>query len=160
MMAFEGDFKLAFDLIIENLKAHPERAHRSVILIASGSEEKWTYADVKADRWSQNVYEPGLRELSSLGVPIVCAAGNEANDPARQNIDSLPAAYQDDDTPIINVAAAAFDGNRLSMSQHGPQLTMYAPGDQLESQPVDDITVGRNSGSSVGMYRCPRNLAI
>jgi hypothetical protein len=98
----------------------------------------------------QDIFEPGLKELLSLGVPIVCAAGNAAQKQGRQNIDTAPAVYQDQDTPLINVGAANFDGDSWEGSQYGKQLTLYAPGVQVAVQSVNGEQPVFRTGTSAG----------
>lgn len=146
----EGDFQDAFELVIQDLKAHPGRAHQSVILITLGSEEPTNYRDSKGDPIARMIFENPIKELLGLGVPIICAAGNEGDKPNRHNIDARPAVYQDEDIPLINVGAANYKGERLSMSQYGSQLTVYAPGFSVEAQSASDLETITATGTSIG----------
>ena len=159
----ELDFANAFELITDDLEAHPERQDRSVILIASGSEEPETYDRVKGDvKWQKN-YEIPMEGLLAMGVPIVLAAGNYAEKPNRQNIDSRPQIYQSEDMPLINVGAASYEGERISMSQSGPRLTVYAPGEKVDGLFKDDFGSKLESGTSVGtsdQHQCLKSFVI
>jgi hypothetical protein len=145
-----GDFELAFNLIIKDINARPQRAHRSVIVITSAIEDSTTLADAKADSFARDTFEEPIRALFDLGVPIVCAAGNYGGDPNRQNIDTVPPVYATADFPLINVGAANYDGERLPMSQGGEHLTIYAPGSQVEAQSQIDMKAGKFTGTSIG----------
>jgi hypothetical protein len=157
-MMFENEVGNAFDLIFANIQAHPERAHQSVVLIASGSEDAYSYAIAKADETIRSIYEGGIQQILGLGIPIVCAAGNNAEKPGRQNIDTLPSVLQDENTPLINVGAADYEGNRILMSQHGSQLTVYAPGYLVESQSPVDLSPIVSTGTSNRKYKYPCEL--
>jgi major intracellular serine protease len=151
MGAVVTEFQFTFELILEDLKTHPERAHRSVILISMGTESPSTLKDSKEDEADQEIFEIPIKRLLDLGVPIICAAGNYADNPNRQNIDSQPALYQAEDTPIINVGAADFTGERYAKSQTGNQLTLYAPGVGIE---YGEFDIGKKllTGTSLGKY--------
>lgn len=158
MLQSQADFHEAFQLIIQDLKNHPDRARRSVILIVSGSEDKYTLESARADDLVRDYFELPMEEILGLGVPIVCAAGNEALDSTRSNIDSVPAVFQDTDTPLINVGAADYNGNRVPKSQYGNQLTIYAPGDQVAAQSVEDLEESLNFGTSIGRWTLPYKI--
>ncbi|KAH7347071.1 peptidase S8/S53 domain-containing protein [Pyrenochaeta sp. MPI-SDFR-AT-0127] len=130
----ESDFLDAFKQILSDLSAHPERQDRSVVLVASGSEEPDTYDNVKRELSYKYNYEIPMRSLLAMGVPIVLAAGNFAQEPNRQNIDSRPQIYQSEDIPLIN---------------SGLLVTVYAPGDNVEGLFKDDFTSKVQSGTSM-----------
>ena len=144
-----NQFPRAFDAIIDDIENHPDRAHKSVVLVTAGNENQQTQADL-ADQYIQEVYLPRLQELFRLGIPVVCAAGNEAEEQGRPNIDTLPAFLESEDTPLINLGATANNGNRIPMSQDGDLVTIYAPGDQVEGQSTTDMFGGVTSGTSLG----------
>lgn len=146
----EVDFLHAFNLISDDLKAHPERQDRSVVLMASGSAEHDTYDNVKGNKEWQENYEFPIRKILTMGVPIVLAAGNYGKEPSRHNIDSRPQIYQSEDMPLINVGAANYDGDRIPMSQMGPLLTVYAPGENVEGLSKNDFNSKTETGTSVG----------
>jgi hypothetical protein len=135
---------------LQDLKDNPDRAHKSVVLIAWGTDDFYTYEEAKKDEDLQAIFEQGLKDVLNLGVPIVCAAGNEARTQGRQNIDTAPAVYQDQNTPLINVGGANFDGERWEGSQYGSQLTLYAPGVQIAVQAVTGFQPVLRTGTSVG----------
>lgn len=150
MSYFETDIEYAFTSIKDDLTAHPGRQDRSVILMAAGSEDSTTYDDAKGNEdWRQN-YEYPMQLLLAMGVPIVLAAGNNGGEPNRQNIDTRPQIYQSEDMPLIIVGAANYDGERIPMSQGGPLLTVYAPGEKVEGISKDDFSSTEESGTSVG----------
>jgi hypothetical protein len=148
------EFGVAMELILEDLRRHPERAHQSVIVASTGWDEPGfdTYEKVKQDQECQKMYALDIRKILSLGVPIVCAAGNYAERPGRGNIDSLPMLFSDETTPIINVGAADYNGQRAPFSQGGSQVTIYAPGVDIEVPFKIDHQTKTVPGTSVGKY--------
>jgi hypothetical protein len=127
-----------------------------VILLALGSDEKGDYAADKANPVWQNTYLAPMKHLLGLGIPIVCAAGN--NVPFQENrkkIDSRPQLFQDSTFPIINVGAADFQGKRLSMSRYNDEPMIYAPGDRVQAQSRDGGALSITpSGTSIGKWDC------
>jgi hypothetical protein len=146
------DITNSFYLVLQDLKANPGRAHRSVVVVSRGWEEdgKKTYAEVIKDDAFVARHAGSLRQILGLGVPVVCAAGNSADESGRQNIDALPMLFQDDATPLINVGAANYDGSRRAKSQGGSQLTLYAPGEDIEVPQKTDFVSQTESGTSMG----------
>jgi hypothetical protein len=145
----EEDFLDAFEMIWQDLQDHPERLHRSVVLLSSGSGKGLTHASVATDKIAQKVFGRPIRNLLGLGVPIVCAAGNAAGDPQSTNVDSLPAVLQDDSTPLIVVGNADDDGKRYSTSQVSSAPMLYAPGVKVEVQSNRDRNYEEATGTSV-----------
>lgn len=126
------------------------RQKNSVVILSAGMETSLTRDQLSTDATYLIEYYSPVRRLLDLGVPLICASGNFADQPGRQDIDSLPQLYQGDDLPIINVGAAGYDGQRWYKSQGGPVLTLYAPGvDVLTMSKVEQQHV-RNSGTSLG----------
>lgn len=131
-----------------------KRQKKSVILMAGGWQEEGTdtgtYEKLKNSKVMHDWYGNGLRAILNIGVPIVCAAGNYANQQGRENIDTVPPLFQDEDTPLINVGAADYEGKRLAMSQGGNQVTIYAPGLDIVIPRKNDFETELQSGTSVG----------
>lgn len=146
------DFADGFKAVQQDLKAHPDRQHKSVVLTSRGTFPSYTPAEAKSNPWVQRTFGKTLKKLLDLGVPIVCASGNNTpKQPRAAVIDSLPMVLQADDMPIINVGAAQANGQRLAMSQDGPQVTIYAPGEQVKAQTKEDRNLLTQSGTSLGM---------
>lgn len=145
------------DMVLEDLEANPDRQHRSVITFASGWQiskyDANTYEKLKNIEELQTTFGKTLRKVLNLGVPFVCAAGNYRQEPGRDNIDTMPALFQDEDTPLINVGAADYEGKRARMSQGGNQLTIYAPGVDIAVPQKEDFQEGIASGTSLGQSR-------
>lgn len=141
------DWTEALTLIIEDIKAHQasNRYKRSVVSIAAGQ----TFISSTEGEFAASVFKPFLKELFNLGVPMVCAAGNIDKD-GSSDIDSIPQALQDVDTPIINVGAADYDGHRTSKSKFGDKLTIYAPGKDVECQSKEQYVSISRPGTSLG----------
>lgn len=146
------DITNSFKLVLQDLKANPDHARQSVVVVARGWQEdgKKTYADVIKDDVFVNLHAGSLRQILGLGVPVVCAAGNYAEQQGRQDIDTLPMLFQYDATPLINVGAANYDGSRRAASQGGSQLTLYAPGQDVEVPQRIDFQSQLESGTSMG----------
>jgi hypothetical protein len=111
-----------------------------------------TYAQLKETAKLQLYYGDPLRDLLKLGVPVVCAAGNNAKVAGRENIDHLPALWQDEETPVINVGGAGYDGKRADFSQGGSQVTIYAPGVDIEIPTARDFNSKTEYGTSLCKY--------
>jgi hypothetical protein len=94
-----------------------------------------------------------------MGVPFVCASGNHGTEPNRHNMDTVPGVLQDADTPIIVVGSAEYDGSRSDFSQDGSQVTIYAPGREVEVQSLTDFQSTIKSGTSYGTFQ-KRHLAL
>jgi hypothetical protein len=146
----DDDMQPAFDLILDDINANPGRAQHSVVLIAKGTTDSWTYQRAMNDDWKKSDWLSGIKKLQDLGVPFICAAGNYGEDPMRPSIDTIPAVFQDDDTPIIVVGAADYEGARVPSSQLGPQLTVYAPGKEVLGQRREFKGEGTFTGTSMG----------
>ncbi|KAH7075138.1 hypothetical protein FB567DRAFT_597071 [Paraphoma chrysanthemicola] len=97
----ETEFEQAFRLVTDDLRDHPGRAERSVVLITRGFDET-TLAEAKLDDISRKLWEVNIRALFDLGVPIVMAAGNNAQGESKYVINSRPQIYQEPGVPIIN----------------------------------------------------------
>ena len=151
----EAEFKNAINLIVEDLKANPDRQHRSVVVMSRGFGHIPGLARQKAfknGRLARRTWLVPVQELFDLGVPLVLSAGNHAETLGRKEIDNMPKIFQDEDTPIINVGAADFNGERGSFSQYGQYLTLYAPGVDIEGMTREDKKAQDTpvQGTSVG----------
>ncbi|KAH7392248.1 peptidase S8/S53 domain-containing protein [Phaeosphaeria sp. MPI-PUGE-AT-0046c] len=153
-MTFDSlDFSAAISMVLDDLEANPGREHRSVISFAGGwgevDRDANTYEKLKNDDVLQREFGYTLRRIMNLGVPIVCASGNYGEKQGRENIDTLPALFQDEDTPLINVGAADYEGKRAPSSQGGSQLTLYAPGVDIIIPQNTDFQSRKGSGTSL-----------
>jgi hypothetical protein len=133
-----------------DLAANPGRADKSVVITAVGWQEfgKSTYESVRDAYDLQVKYANEFRDVMRMGVPIICAAGNSGGD-----IDNVPQLFADEDTPLIVVGAAGWDGRRMPFSQGGNQLTVHAPGDYCPLQSRVDQEEVVNRGTSAGKLR-------
>ncbi|CAN9415232.1 unnamed protein product [Alternaria alternata] len=90
-------------------------------------------ADLQLDR----LYNKPIRDLFALGVPLVVAAGNEADpEPPKKGallIDTFPGILKTPDLPIINVGASNRDRGRIPFSQYGPLVDVYALGYRIRA---------------------------
>jgi hypothetical protein len=83
-----------------------------------------------------------------MGVPVICAAGNDDKG-TRPQIDQLPMVLADEDFPIINVGSADYEGKREPHSQVG-EVTLYAPGLNVLCQTKVESGEKSETGTSVG----------
>jgi subtilisin family serine protease len=143
----EADWLSALESIADDLQAHPGRERHSVVLTAAGLGGL-TRDDVRNDQDTQKYLGRPISAILALGVPFVCAAGNSGED--GKPINSVPALLQETDTPIIVVRSNDYDGSRSSFSQLGPQLTIYAPGREVECQGRGSFETVIKSGTSYG----------
>jgi subtilisin family serine protease len=83
-----------------------------------------------------------VSRLSSLGVMVVVAAGNEGRDASRTS----PASA----TSAITVGASTTSDRRTSWSNYGSVVDVYAPGDSiLSASYAGDSSYVRMSGTSM-----------
>jgi hypothetical protein len=139
-------------LVIADIKAHPGRERQSVVLLPGGSKDQITPDEANRDADLKKIFKAGIDQLLELGVPFVCAAGNFGESPNRDTIDTAPAVFQSTETPIIVVGSAENDGSQSSFSQGGSQLTIYAPGREIEVQSLVDFQPTKKSGTSYGKH--------
>jgi hypothetical protein len=150
MVAEDGDLSNALNYILANLRDHPRQQDRSVVIMSVGTGSGETYENSQRDPIIQEWYKEPIRKLFEMGVPVVCAAGNnDDNTMPRPVIDSLPMVLADADFPIINVGAADYEGKREAHSKLG-KVTLYAPGLNVEAQTKVDSGERKESGTSVG----------
>lgn len=149
------DFVPAMEQILEDITTKG-RAQKSVVIYTGGWTVSWIddYEDLKDDIYHQRSYGDIVRQLLAEGVPVVCASGNDGALKGRENIDTLPALFQDDGTPLINVGAADYAGQRWFASQGGSQLTIYAPGVDITIPQNVDRQSRTDSGTSLGQWHC------
>lgn len=109
------------------------------------------------------LYNKPIRDLFALGVPLVVAAGNEADPVPPEKgallIDTSPGILKTPDLPIINVGASNRDRGRVPFSQYGPLVDVYALGYEIKAMTkvtkVDNIISGTSFGKSTWtQYRC------
>jgi hypothetical protein len=89
-----------------------------------------------------------MKKLLNMGVPIVLAAGNYAQQSGRKNIDTRPQIFEKDkDMPLINVGAVNTKGERIAISQISPGHNMvYAPGENVDGLSQDNYQMIAASG--------------
>jgi hypothetical protein len=148
------DVGAGFARVLSHIDGIPGRADHSIVLITEGSPTKWTYAKAKADYFAVNFWELPVQKLLQRGVPVVCAAGNvDPSEPDRKIVDTLPQVLQhDEETPIINVGNAAFDGKRRASSRYfdkgDDRLMIYAPGTEVKTLSKDGFKAVPATGTS------------
>lgn len=152
---------LGMNMAFQDIKKR-ERGRKSVIVMSLGigkDSEKTDRDKCLRDPTLSSIM-PIIQGLHELGVPIVFAAGNARKDEngqvSRDIIDSFPQVMENGDAvPIINVGAydsgpsAASHGDRMSFSQGGDQLTVYAPGKNILALKKNSVR-GIFTGTSVG----------
>ncbi|KAF2105862.1 peptidase S8/S53 domain-containing protein [Lophiotrema nucula] len=149
--AMNGQFnsEAAWQLIFDDLKAHPDRAKKSVIVSCVRQGAGLGSEMARSQPRGQRLLE-AFRKIHDLGVPIVFAAGNaRVPDPrnpgkalSRDGVDMIPYTLEGQDCPLIVVGAASRDGTLWPEGQRGPHVTIFAPGEKI-------ATHDKNKGSTV-----------
>lgn len=92
----KAEFKNAMNLIVEDLKANPDRQHRSVVVMSKGFRQIPGIARQRAfknGRLAKRTWLAPVQELFDLGVPLVLSAGNHAETLGRKEIDNMPKIF-------------------------------------------------------------------
>jgi hypothetical protein len=142
-----GDYLKALSLIQADIRATTEVGMRSVIVASTGGEKSTNHDEAREDPQGK-LFLDYFEALFAEGVVIVFSAGNQANK-GSPNIDNMPKVLEDADTPIINVGGSTYEGDRYVSSQAGPQLTVYAPGEDVESLTKDNGLPFASDGTSI-----------
>ncbi|KAF2176956.1 subtilisin-like protein [Zopfia rhizophila CBS 207.26] len=140
-----SDFLQGLELVSTDLKDKEDRRSKSVVISSLGFKGRLDHDKGKADP-DGVLMGTYFDELFAGGTPFITSSGNRAQ--LFPNIDRLPKVLEDKDTPIINVGAVDFDGNRADFSQYGPQLTINGPGVDVTGQSRDDGKPRTDSGTS------------
>ena len=93
--------------------------------------------------------KPTIQDIFAEGVSIVVASGNEARDPDRQLVDSMPARWAAPSFPLIVAGAVDNLGSRAIFSQRGDLLTTWAPG--LNVACAGSLGIDSGTSFSAGM---------
>lgn len=83
--------------------------------------------------------DASVRRMINKGIPVVVAAGNDAN----YACDVSPARVSE----AITVAASDVDDTRASFTNHGPCVDLFAPGEKIQVH--DDPSIGLSGGTSL-----------
>ncbi len=87
-----------------------------------------------------------ILNLINEGVPVVIAAGNDAEDSCQ----TMPVRYEADYQGVIGVAASGWDDDETYFSNWGSCVDVYAPGDYILSAYKDsDTSYNELSGTSM-----------
>ncbi|KAF2870209.1 peptidase S8/S53 domain-containing protein [Massariosphaeria phaeospora] len=128
-----------FGKVHADLVKNKDRQGKSIVLCATHDPyplidpNDWPVDDEEVLEWVQWKEETKkwLDKIMNMGVPIVVPAGNEALQPERAKVDFWPSSFSSDDFPLIVVGATDADNVRYAKSQTGPQVTAYAPGQNV-----------------------------
>ena len=111
----------AFDKIWEDI-TDKGRQGRSVVVLPAA----WTNTP---DRTQDSLkIERTMRDLFDINTVIVVPSGNYAKGTSRQDVDTFPSLWEDENFPLIVVGAVDQDGNYATFSQRGRHVTTWAPG--------------------------------
>ncbi|KAK4446983.1 peptidase S8/S53 domain-containing protein [Podospora aff. communis PSN243] len=111
--------------IIQDVQDKPERRKRSVVSMSiSGPVFDIT-------RITTGIVSALVEYMMGLDIPIVVTAGNQAETPGREQVDSIPAVFAGQNNPIIVVGSTNTDGEVSRFSQVGSQVTLYAVGEGI-----------------------------
>jgi hypothetical protein len=137
-------------MVVADIKANPGRELQSVVISSRSIGNEISYSTVQNfPLGHKQLYVDPIEQLFDLGVPLVCAAGNEAL--AAKFIDELPMVVKDEKHPIINVGAVTWHGVRAPFSQYGDQLDLYAVGhDMIGQRKTDGTEATKLEGTSYG----------
>lgn len=126
----------------------PDKDLKSVVLCTGGDPAGMTPDEAKNDPDGKK-FLPMLGWIKAYRVPIVMASGNFA-ETGRAIIDTIPQSLEGPDVPLIIVGAAKKLGERLPRSQGGPQLTIYAPREDVVAQSKINREIITEPGTSLG----------
>lgn len=103
-----------------------------------------------------------IRNLFSIGIPVVCAAGNSGSTEGRaKEVDSYPALFkgQNGNANLLVTSAVDEQGNIPDFAQTGPLVDLYAPGLNV---PVFDLygDLFGTQGTSISVSTLALNLHL
>ena len=105
------------------------RQKKSLCTFSLSSGKKIDPNNLPAQRKQQKAQ---MKVLLDNDVPIVVSAGNHAEkDGGRPDVDTAPGVFEGPDFPLIVIGNCDSDGKKVSSSQAGPHLTIWAPGNNV-----------------------------
>jgi hypothetical protein len=126
------DWYKGLKLVTADIKSKG-RELKSVIQTSQSMGEGFIASDVpkiSADFQLDRLYNKPIRDLFALRVPLVVAAGNEADPvPPKKGallINTVPSILKTPNLPIINIGASNRDWGRVPFSQYRPLINVYA----------------------------------
>ncbi|KAJ5888496.1 hypothetical protein N7495_008537 [Penicillium taxi] len=138
----------------EDKKVEPTRYCKSIIIMSSSTKK--TYKEVALDKPPFTNMRSWLSQLTNMGVPIVLAAGNGADEATGDvGVIQLPMWYSYDGVlPLINVGNADADGVIAPKSRRGDKVAIFANG--------KDVTCSEytGSGTSFSAPQVGRAIAV
>ncbi|KAJ5578557.1 subtilase [Penicillium hispanicum] len=116
----------------EKENREPTRYAKSVLIISAATKQ--TFDKLPLDRRPYTLLREYLSKLTTMGLPIVAAAGNRADASTGDvEVKQLPAWYASGQLfPIIDVGAAGPEGNIISTSRRGDKVSIYADGKDIQ----------------------------
>lgn len=126
-----------FNLIWKDIDAKKRRG-KSVVTVSLNSRTAIdpNDPDLSTPRKSER---DDIANLLANDVIVVVSAGNHATDKnnvptQRQNVDTIPAAHERPNYPLIVVGAVDYTGAKAAFSQGGPHVTILGPGVDITCQ--------------------------
>jgi cerevisin len=146
------EFTRALQLVAFDIRLRNSRVKKSVVT-CSILWDNPTQPDTENIK-QLNELKKAIKDLFNLDVPVFFPAGNFAEDPARANVDTLPALWAESNFPLVVVGSTSKNGRKSAFSQGGPKVTVYAMGEDNacvnKESFYPDIKIG---GTSVA---CPQ----
>ena len=137
-----GETMWAFDAIHTDIRNSP-RAPAAVILFP------WTTYQADPNPWT--FIKTFFQQIFDLGGTILVPSGNNALTPGRQDVDTLPAAWESPTFPLIVVGAVDNTGNIASFSQGPTHVTVWAPGVNVQCAKRYGFRSASGTSHSTGM---------
>lgn len=110
----------------------------------------WTSHDVDPIPWL--TIKTYFQEIFDLGGTIVVPSGSDAGKPGRQaDLDTLPAGWESPIFPLIVVGAVDNLGSPAAFSQGPTQVTVWAPGVNVQCAKRYGFRTGSGTSQSAGM---------
>jgi hypothetical protein len=126
-----ADTQWAFEQARDDIVKH-DRKGKSVILYARGPLISYVGQENEAP-WKD--IKPVMQDMFANDIVIVTSSGNLGEAPGHENVDTPPKIWAAEDFPLIVVGAvdtqgkiALKPGKKVSFSQGGPKVTVWAPG--------------------------------
>ncbi|KAK9774038.1 putative Peptidase S8/S53 domain-containing protein [Seiridium cardinale] len=131
----------AVNQVVNDIYFKPERKKKSVVTISLSS-------GLPKGGQEETRLKGYIEELFTYDVPVVVAAGNDAEEESRSDVDEIPAVWAEDEFPLIVVGSVNAAGARSSFSQGGKHLTVHAPGEDTTCLYKAGNTLKTGSGTS------------
>lgn len=126
------DIVYAFDRVYSDIKAKHREA-RSVVVFAGTTKESEDPSMIVADTQLNSIKSCMFDLMNELATVVVVPSGNMAERPGprREFVDTVPGLWATPQFPLIVVGAVNHLQGKAWFSQMGPQVTVWAPGEDI-----------------------------